>query len=99
MPSPSSGSTRKSKTDGDAGVETRRDLQLVDCFCGNQFSAPEPLKIPPTPYSPVVTVTDWNGDGDDDVIVGTAYGFFCWFERSFLDHGYARAELIKKLKP
>jgi hypothetical protein len=35
--------------------------------------------------------------GPDDRF--TAYGFFCWFERSFLDHGYARAELIKKLKP
>ena len=42
-----------------------------------------------------MTVTDWNGDGDDDVIVGTAYGFFCWFERSFLDNGYARASETK----
>ncbi len=37
-------------------------------------------------------MTDWNGDGDDDLIVGTAYGYFCWFERSFLDRGYAVAE-------
>jgi len=60
----------------------------------NRFASGDPLAIPPTPYSPVVTVTDWNGDGDDDVIVGTSYGYFCWFERSFLDNGYSRAERL-----
>jgi hypothetical protein len=37
---------------------------------------------------------DWNNDGDPDLIVGTAYGYFCWFERSFLERGYARAERV-----
>ncbi|MBI3862133.1 MAG: VCBS repeat-containing protein [Planctomycetia bacterium] len=59
-----------------------------------RFAAAETLKIPAVPYSPTVAVVDWNQDGDQDLIVGTAYGFFCWFERSFLDRGYAIAEKI-----
>jgi hypothetical protein len=37
---------------------------------------------------------DWNNDGDPDFIVGMAYGYFCWFEWSFLERGYARAERL-----
>ena len=32
----------------------------------------------------------------EDVIVGTAYGYFCWFERSFLDSGYAPARVVSR---
>jgi hypothetical protein len=60
-----------------------------------RFGEAEPLKFPPVPYSPMVAVVDWNQDGDQDLIVGTAYGFFCWFERSFLDRGYAQAVQAK----
>jgi hypothetical protein len=60
-----------------------------------QFAAAEPMKIPAVPYSPTVAVVDWNQDGDQDLIVGTAYGYFCWFERSFLENGYAQARKIK----
>ncbi|MBM4074580.1 MAG: VCBS repeat-containing protein, partial [Planctomycetes bacterium] len=60
----------------------------------NHFSKGEPLSFPPVPYSPTVSVVDWNEDGDDDLIIGTAYGFFCWFERSFLESGYAKGEVV-----
>jgi hypothetical protein len=60
-----------------------------------KFGDAEPLKVPPVPYSPMVSVFDWNQDGDQDLIVGTAYGFFCWFERSFLDRGYAQARELR----
>lgn len=56
-----------------------------------KFADQEPLSIPAVPYSPMVAVVDWNKDGDQDLIVGTGYGYFCWFERSFLDRGYTRA--------
>ena len=59
-----------------------------------RFAAEEQLDVPPVPYSPMVAVVDWNEDGDQDLIVGTAYGYFCWFERSFLAGGYDRARLV-----
>jgi FG-GAP-like repeat len=61
----------------------------------NRFSAAEPIAVPELPYSPSVAIIDWNDDGDDDVIVGTSYGFFCWFERSFLEQGYAAAQRVE----
>lgn len=68
---------------------------------GNRFAAALPIRVPAVPYSPSVAVVDWNEDGDADLIVGTAYGYFCWFERSFLERGYARAERveIRPVKP
>lgn len=58
---------------------------------GGKFAKGEPLSFPAVPYGPSVSVADWNDDGDDDLIIGTAYGYFCWFERSFLDRGMAKA--------
>jgi hypothetical protein len=61
----------------------------------NRFAAGASLRVPPVPYSPSAAVVDWNGDGDPDLILGTSYGYFCWFERSFLERGYARAKRIR----
>jgi FG-GAP-like repeat len=45
------------------------------------------------PYESVVTAVDWNGDGDVDLLARASYGYLCWFERSFLEHGYAPAQV------
>ena len=45
------------------------------------------------PYESVVNAVDWNEDGDTDLVVLASYGYLCWFERSFLEHGYAEAAI------
>jgi hypothetical protein len=46
------------------------------------------------PYESVVSAVDWNEDGDVDLLARASYGYLCWFERSFLEHGYAPAKLL-----
>ncbi len=46
------------------------------------------------PYESVVSAVDWNEDGDSDLMALTSYGYLCWFERSFLEHGYAPAKQL-----
>ena len=50
------------------------------------------------PYESVVTAVDWNGDGDVDLLARSSYGYLCWFERSFLEHGYALANVTSITK-
>ena len=38
-------------------------------------------------WGPKLRATDWNGDGDVDLLVQSEF-FSFWLERSFLDHGY-----------
>ena len=42
----------------------------------------------------MVDATDWNGDGDKDIYLPSPQGSV-FLERSFLEHGYARARLLK----
>jgi hypothetical protein len=46
------------------------------------------------PYESVVAAVDWNEDGDVDLVARASYGYLCWFERSFLEHGYAPAQVV-----
>ena len=46
------------------------------------------------PYASVVNSVDWNEDGDVDLMATASYGYQCWYERSFLEHGYAPASRI-----
>ena len=48
-------------------------------------------ELPPI-IQPRVIVADINGDGDDDLFLPSTQGS-CFVERSFLNHGYARAVL------
>jgi len=61
----------------------------------------DPIRPIDTPYlwwGPKFRITDWNGDGDDDMMVNSE--FFTFFaERSFLDHGYRPGRLIDDAKP
>jgi hypothetical protein len=49
-------------------------------------------KLPPI-VQPRVLVADINGDGDDDLFLPSTQGS-CFIERSFLEAGYARGELL-----
>lgn len=46
------------------------------------------------PFESVLSGVDWNGDGDVDLMANATSGYLCWFERSFLEHGYAPANVI-----
>jgi hypothetical protein len=50
------------------------------------------------PYEAIVNAADWNGDGDVDLMARASYGYLCWYERSFLEHGYAPARVIAVAK-
>jgi hypothetical protein len=50
-----------------------------------------------TAAAPIVAA-DYNGDGDTDLIVQTAYGYTCFYERSFIRSGYAEAEVVEVQK-
>jgi len=47
----------------------------------------------PRIMQPRVLVADINGDGDDDLFLPSTQGA-CFIERSFLEHGYARSDLL-----
>ena len=75
------------------------EVVLIRNLGANGFASAAPLQVPAVPYGPSVSAVDWNGDGDVDLIVGTDYGYFCWFERSFLERGYARAQRVEAVSP
>jgi hypothetical protein len=62
-----------------------------------RFASPQTIPFAGAPAGCVsaMCMTDFNGDGDEDVITETYYGFYIWLERSFLEHGYAKAQVIK----
>jgi len=63
---------------------------------GSPFAPAAPIPLPIAPYgagAPIV-VADYNGDGDQDLIIQTAYGYTCFYERSFIRAGYAKADVV-----
>jgi len=61
------------------------------------FHEPQPFERPAIPVRGVVTnvhPVDLNRDGDDDLVVSNSYLFTCFFERSFLNHGYATGHIV-----
>ena len=43
-------------------------------------------------------MADYNGDGDQDLIVQTAYGYTCFYERTFIRAGYAGGQAAQAEK-
>jgi hypothetical protein len=60
------------------------------------FSEAQRIVLPKAPYGaggPVI-VADFNGDGDPDIILNTAYGYSGFYEHSFIQSGYARGTAV-----
>jgi hypothetical protein len=89
--------------DGRLDVVAASDAEHVVVFtnrsaagAAHPFGPAAPIPLPPAPYGaggPVV-VADYNGDGDTDVILQTAYGYTCFYERSFIRSGYAQGRVL-----
>ncbi len=62
---------------------------------GPQFLPQKKLELPYLPYEATLLAADWNEDGDVDLLARASYGYLCWFERSFLEHGYAPASVLR----
>jgi hypothetical protein len=68
-----------------------------DSTSGNPFAQPERLNLPFIPVmgdEVVMGMLDLNRDGDQDLIFSSAHGGDCFFERSYLNHGYAEGAVL-----
>jgi hypothetical protein len=64
---------------------------------GSPFAPPAPLDLPLVPVFGTevsLAVMDVNRDGDPDVIAASGHNYHCFFERSFLEHGYAAGSVL-----
>lgn len=68
-----------------------------DSTSGNPFSPPERLDLPLIPVvgdEVTIGMLDVNRDGDQDLILSSAHAGDCFFERSYLDRGYAKGAIL-----
>lgn len=64
---------------------------------GTPFAPAEILKLPVVPVIHgvnFISFEDMNGDGDRDLLIMSDHSYHGYFERSFLEHGYAEANLL-----
>lgn len=54
----------------------------------------QPIEFPYLFWGPRLRSVDWNGDGDEDLLINSEF-FSFWAERSFLEHGYINAEPLR----
>ena len=62
------------------------------------FASPVALDLPLVPVFGTevsLAVMDCNGDGDQDLIAASGHNYHCFFERSFLEHGYAPGTVLR----
>ncbi len=89
--------------DGQVDVIGASSSSLIQIFMNTNtergkvtFAPGRRLDLPTAPLNQIgINVVDWNGDGDEDVIIATAYSYNTFVERSFLDHGYAQGKIEK----
>ncbi len=65
---------------------------------GSPFAASEELKLPVVPVIGAVnyiSFADMNGDGDRDLLLMSNHSYHCYFEASYLKHGYAAGRVIR----
>ena len=64
------------------------------------FEKAKPVPLPKAPYGSgaPVAVVDYNGDGDQDIILYTPYGYMCFYEHSFIESGYVIGEVVSVRK-
>jgi hypothetical protein len=95
--SPSAADWNKDGSPDVIGVASSGDMQLflneAEKGASAKFGAGMKFNVPAVPYWPAVNVVDWNGDGDEDVMVATDYLYFALVERSYLEHGYAKGQM------
>ncbi len=83
-----------------AGSDAEHVLVFINRAAADKASPFAPGVLIPLPQAPYgagapIVVADYNGDGDTDLIVHTAYGYTCFYERSFIRSGYARGEVVR----
>jgi hypothetical protein len=60
-----------------------------------EFSEPVyPIALPYVFWGPKFMAVDWNGDGDEDLLIQSEF-YSMWAERSFLERGYSRATQVR----
>ena len=85
---------RSGQTIHPASGEVRLDPNEGGTATERRFEAGRKFEVPAVPYWPAVNVVDWNGDGDEDLVIATNYLYFALVERSYQEHGYASGQII-----
>lgn len=76
-------------------------MVCLNTSTSEKVSLAAPVNPPNIPYvfwGPQVRSADWNGDGDEDLLIQSEFYSF-WGERSFLERGYHSAKLLSFSQP
>ncbi len=77
-----------------ASLSSHRVLVCLNVGTSDQVKFEEPVPLDLHVKGPITTVVDLNRDGDEDLLINGTQGT-TFVERSFLDHGYAPAHVLK----
>jgi hypothetical protein len=60
-----------------------------------EFEKPVYIRMPTQVPYPIPASLDWDGDGDQDFLIGSSYEFVYLLDGSFIRNGYAEARFLK----